>query len=304
MKARFLITVLACFGAFSALSWNDYPMEDAMFACLVSDANAIGIDLETSLDEMEQLLIENNVLSGNDGAAKIAYYNKIIEEGQTPLLIKSDTRDRLMEVAIKVKMKTVCIDELRKRETFSESKFYKLVRAIEILVEQEEINFGSISEAVVEILDAKDFEHPFYRAYMVLTCFKIMDLDEAYVRELPKRIEQDAPYIPEDVFEFNLTADSRLAVEGKHCTPEELKAKMHEFLMKEGSSFVVRFLVSKQCKYQQYVDAVQLYNEVYNRIYNEEGLDLYGAYFFKLSDEQKAGIEKRYPKIREEESIN
>lgn len=174
---------------------SEYEVEDELYSCLDSEFSKQSLDLEKTLDSLEILCINEGILHSNSPSDYRQYYQTNIDQGML-LFIHSDY---LNEVTNKVKLSYVDLERcaLRKFDgaTFDKSKFGKISNLINAQAKKTgQISSGSVAEMHLRVLSNEDFEHPFYRANVLLSFQHLhfnryMFGDGKYIRAIPKKLD-------------------------------------------------------------------------------------------------------------------
>lgn len=174
---------------------NEYAVEDELYSHLENEFSKQSLDLEKSLDTLEKLCIEDGILLSTSPSDYRQYYQNNIDQGML-LFIHCDYYNEIMN---KVNLRDLDLERCALRkfngEAFDESKFGKISNLIKIRTKETgQISSGTVAEAHLEVLSDEDFEHPFYRAGVLLSLQHLyfnryMSGDRKHIRPIPKKID-------------------------------------------------------------------------------------------------------------------
>ena len=174
---KILFAIILAYGC----NASDRPVEDKLFDCLVDAYDNQGIDILPLLDSLENHYIKNGILIDNSGQAKLDYYKKIAADGKVPTMNYYKIADSIGRVKIIQTEIDNCIAANGINSiTLKESSYHKLMEEFKSMNENNPKN-SAISHT--NILTSSDFEHPYYRAHMLLTFTRIYDRERAFIRK-------------------------------------------------------------------------------------------------------------------------
>jgi len=177
---------------------NQYEVEDALYKHIEAKYDLRSYDLENTLDSLEQFYIEEGLIKSGSPKDLRHYFQQNIDEGQLRYAHGDEARALLGRVPLSYpELEKVALRKVN-GETFDASKFGLISNRIEKEVhETGQIASSTIAQSYLDALSTKDFEHPFYRASVLLFIHTLYFThylnDQRYVREIPKKIE----YVPE-----------------------------------------------------------------------------------------------------------
>lgn len=211
---------------------QESSIEDKLYACLVSHYTEQGIDLNESLDSIENYLVEKHILKSKDGLGKIKYYQEIINSGEIPGIMRTSLMDRLAEIYPLKNHTENCIFKTYKLDSvqYMKSTFFQISEKVKKEVdEMGELNPAIVTRALLNHLTAKDLEHPYYRAQMLLSYVLVADKDEAYIRQFPKqKVERNVN--TKNAFIIDVISRSELQVNGQHMNEKDLEKALLDYL--------------------------------------------------------------------------
>jgi hypothetical protein len=162
-------------------STSDHSVEDNLYNCLIDEYKSKGIDLVPLLDSLENHYINLGILDDKSGQAKLEFYKKIAATGEVPKMNTYSIADRVAKIKffqdeIESCLLTNSIDSI----TLSKSKYHQLMEASKVM---EEINPKNAAIAHTRVLTGSDFEHPYFRAHMLISYTRIYEHE--FSRKIP-----------------------------------------------------------------------------------------------------------------------
>ena len=192
--------IFLLFGLFLISCSSEYAVEDELYAYLEDEFSKQSLDLEAALDTLEYLYLDQELLKSTSGESYRQYYQTNIDVGM--LLYLQDYY--LREVMVKIDLSHYKLERCALRkfdgETYDASKFGQISNKIDTQTKKTgQISSGTVAKAHLDALSSEDFEHPFYRANVLLSLQNLyfnlyVRKDGQYLREIPKKIESDSLY--------------------------------------------------------------------------------------------------------------
>lgn len=285
----FLFIILSC-------NTNDRSIEDQLYQCMLDHYESHNIDLETSLDSLEDYLISNGILASKGGSGKIEYYKEIARNGAVP----SSSRTKLMRtLSLSYIGQEKLVNCLRDHPSFDSLSYHQSSFSLTSekitnhVKEQGSVNPKTVSTAFVEHLTAADFDHPFYRAHMLTTFVMTSDRDKAYIRKVPKKLQGAQPNY--GGFVIDISTDDTYLVNDAQMEKSEVETALFDYLQEIEKPSYVTILVHANTRYRRFADVQVIVLEAYNKFWNQISLKEHQTSFDQLSSLQKDSIKSRYP---------
>ena len=174
---------------------SEYEVEDELYLCLDSEFSKQSLDLEKTLDSLEILCINEGILHSNSPSDYRQYYQTNIDQGMLlflPAEYLKNVRNKLDLNQEKLVNHVVSKLDLA---AYEESKFGRISNLIDsMVVATGQITSGTVAKAHLQVLSERDFEHPFYRANILLSLqglyfLKYISGDNKYIRAIPKKLD-------------------------------------------------------------------------------------------------------------------
>lgn len=168
----------------SALAYGcsvpEHPVEDELYNCLVQEYQSKGINLPVVLDSLENHYIRNGILQDKSGHSKLAFYKQIAHSGEVPVMTQYPLADSVGKIKFFQQEMEACIhnkgfDSL----TLKRSTYFQLMEDFKTI---REVNPKNAAASHVNCLTATDFEHPYFRAHMLITFTRIYERPGAFIR--------------------------------------------------------------------------------------------------------------------------
>ena len=173
---------------------SSYEVEDELYAYIDSEFSKQSLDLSKTLDSLELLYLEHGLIQSYSPADYRKYFQTNIDEGQLLSLHHEYFLNISKKVTVTYPDLERCALRIFDGETFDESKFGQLS---EMIISESnatgQMTSGTVAKAYLKVLSDEDFEHPFYRANVLLSLQGIYydmvrSADRDYLREMPKKV--------------------------------------------------------------------------------------------------------------------
>ncbi len=160
-------------------SASENPVENELYECLIKEYKSKGIDIAALLDSMENHCIKNGILRDNSGESKLEFYKKIANTGEVPIMEVYEIADSIAQIKFFQQEIESCLnnkdfDSL----TLSNSSYSRLMSSFKTV---KEVNPKNAAICHVNVLTSKDYEHPYYRAHMLITFARIYERPRAFI---------------------------------------------------------------------------------------------------------------------------
>jgi hypothetical protein len=195
MKTMKLLLYLGILSLSLVSCTGEYAVEDELYRCIEQEFADNSMDLSKELDTLEVLFLEAGLIESPAPEDYRNYYQGNIDEGMVRFLEDPYPSTKYKGV-IQLSLHKLETCALRKfdGETYDESKFARISYMIDTTVRSTgQVSSSAIANAHLTILNADDFEHPYYRANVLLSLqslyFNHYVRHENYLREIPKKIE-------------------------------------------------------------------------------------------------------------------
>ncbi len=275
---------------------QSFDPEDRVFSCMSERFADQGVQLEPTLDSLEQHYIDQGILKDNSGQAKLDFYQNIIDEGEVPGIEYSEVMRRVIQSYPKNDILLACTEpngDIDSTELYN-SAFYQLIEKIHSDFQKSgTVSPVTAAQAFVNNLTAEDFERKFFRAHMLLTYTMVADRDRAYMRELPKKISSDTEIPPG--FNIQITADNQIITDSGNVTYSELKSELDKYFEDFNDKSHVRIQVSEQTAYSLYTEIMSTVEESYFDLRNAQAVKQFSLPYFELSEEDQKKIKSEFP---------
>jgi len=291
-KMPFLLFILAFVGC----QTNDRQVEDVLYQCLEQHYAENNIDLATSLDSLEDYLIAEDLLQTKDGQSKIIFYKQVVEDGKFPRVHETDLMKTLRTAYIPPESLLQCLKSKPTYDSlqYSKSTFVRKTQSIERdAVSQEATHVVLVSKAMLKHLTKNDFEHPFYRAQMLISFVMANQGDKAYIKDVPKKTQK----LPsEDCFIIDISKPGSYSHNGESMEKEKIEKAFQDYLMSFDETTCVMLIADPNTLYSQFAEAQILINNCYHSYWNNISLHDYAEPFDNLELHQQEEIRAKYPK--------
>lgn len=213
--------------------------ETPLYSCIQKTALQKGFDVDVELNNFEDMLIEYGVLSSNSGDAKMAFYKKILDDGDYPQIpMEVIHNERLVELKAIIQL-SLCTQY----KTEENPEYAKVIAIGEKLKKLTGITQdggpSNFAQAVLSIMTAEDFTRPLYRAHFLVGINTVLE------RQVASAVEEDTTMTavsnnPAAFREFatiiTLDEDKNPIIEGQSCNWDELADNAKPYISKQANT--------------------------------------------------------------------
>jgi len=146
----------------TSIAQNDHTFENNYMNCMYSLFEDNGAELKSLIKKAEQKLIAAELLADTSGNSYLALYKNIRTaiDGRITSFGVSDYVINTLLGSKNAKKYAKCMDTMMKDANFGNSKISKL---IEMSTSGNNPKITDLTSKMLEIFEAKDFEHDFYK---------------------------------------------------------------------------------------------------------------------------------------------
>lgn len=160
-------------------SGSEYQVEDELYNCLMQKYERKGIDITVFLDSLESHFIKNGILKDNSGASKLEFYKNLANGGEVPIMEEYEISDSVARIKFAEQEIESCIKNKGfDSSTLNSSVYYRLKAEFKTV---KEMNLRDAAMCHVNVLTARDFEHPFFRARMLSSYILIIESQGRFI---------------------------------------------------------------------------------------------------------------------------
>ncbi|MFK7785896.1 MAG: hypothetical protein AB8B56_12310 [Crocinitomicaceae bacterium] len=173
---------------------GEYSVEDELYACIEQEFSSHSLNLEAELDSLEVQFLDEGLIESTAPADYRNYYQENINQGILRSLKNPYAKEKFGEIDLTFEKLERCALRKFDSTTYSNSKFGQISNLIDEAVHSTgQIASSTVANAHLKILSSDDFEHPFYRANILLSLQivyyrKYVGSDEEHLRPIPKKI--------------------------------------------------------------------------------------------------------------------
>jgi hypothetical protein len=141
---------------------NDFAFEDNYMKCMCSLFEDEGKEFKSLIQKAEQTLISAELLQNNQGESYIALFKNIRTaiDGRISSFGISDYVINSLMGSKKAKTYSKCMQDMMEGETFKDSKLSKFIA---LSTSGNNPKITELTDKMLKIFDAKDFNHEFYK---------------------------------------------------------------------------------------------------------------------------------------------
>ncbi len=299
-----------------AQSDYDYKLENTILDCFYQHHKDNNIDVKSSIDKIEDVLIKHKILKDNTGES----YIHIIEQIRDNNDLKIDNPDLRADINSigYIPSGVFCRDTsyatLFDSSDLAISKFKYVIGIFDSIQVKGDISSSHIAEEILEVFNAKDFENEFYRTLGLVTfsnMIKMNDYDNGLARKLPPMPEEKSVTIEEqNIFELLINSEDKILVDGEPVIISELNELVKKFLMETSEKTEIELpLIGKQMtsegvisirnergtSYEFYIAVQKELKKTYNEIRDKYSKEFFNSSFENLEKEKQNVIKDLVP---------
>ncbi len=277
-----------------------YELETMYMNCIYKSLNDNGAEFKAILQEAEQKLIDEKLLKDTSGKSYIALYKNMKEvagKEYQSLGVLDYIASRMME-SIDMLVYFECEKEFMehpKRLASRMNKFTTVIESIDI----KKIEGSLLGNILSGFVNENDFEYDFYKyfTFLLLDTFKVSKFEIKNTdRSLPKKEEQT--FKAEELkhaLKVEIDSESRLFLNDKGATLEELQKKVISYLKQNKSKSVVLIKNSRKTSYKAFLDMQKEIVDGFEVVRNQLAKEKFNRTFDELKETEKKEIKNIYP---------
>lgn len=182
-----IVLVLALF--IGACSSDKYSIEDEIYTCMVAKFDARNIDLDYYLNAIETNLVDQQILKDKSGTSKIEFFKEFAQkEGRMNIDYTADMDSILQFINLhNLTYELTCLGEggiLVKGDSSDYVYFQKVKQLHKVnssLIKNGQFTVVQIAEGISKVYTAEDYNHPLYRARMLLLTSILAQSHQSYL---------------------------------------------------------------------------------------------------------------------------
>lgn len=295
LKRLLLIPLLV--QAFIGQAQHADSVEIILLDCITESFRAVNVDLPEELDSLETFLIKNGSLSSADGQGYVGFYDWIVKHNDVNTIIDPIRFEGLGKLRPHEYYRPECFEKLGELDStvIKSSKFFRLMVAMDQLQTLDNISLSMVAQQLLSVLDASDFDRPFFRALALLTINGTGNIDTGLMQQLPSDEGRPEDYDSYPRLTIELTEKDKIRVNGSGTDEEQLTSQIQEFVQKNGSEHVIHLITNRGTSYQLYINIHDIFSQVYNELRNTESMKTFGKPYEDLTSDEKKQIRKVFP---------
>ncbi len=304
----------------------DYALEDQVLACYLDENTANGFPVERTLSELEELLIVQGFIADASGESYRAMIQGIGENGFT-ILDNAKIQDTVAELS-------VIPTQIRCQEwnhspldtaQLNQSRLANLEKVFDAVAEAGDISPEVIAQAVLGQYSAQDFDHPYYRSLLLIHLYSywknrpsiLADQNRGLVVKEP---EAGGVNTGNQILRVAVTNENKLEVDGSPIDFKELYPSVKAFLKDAATKAtteieghgqmpcscraIVALSNDRETSFHTYLDTYKDIKRVYDDLWHERSLQLFGEEYTYLNPRNKKVIRQLIPFVVSESEPN
>ncbi|NRA13107.1 MAG: hypothetical protein HRT57_14250 [Crocinitomicaceae bacterium] len=181
--------------------------------------------------------------------------------------------------------------------SYVESDYYlKMHRIQRGVAKLGSISPQTVSKIILKEYTTEDFEHPYYRMFMLLTTVFTFDVDTEYIRKTLKITEQAYPvYNSENTLEIRLKDNHEVLVNGEKYPIDDFKKVFFATYDKIGSETEINLYVSPMSPYGDFALIQSVIESYMYDVRNKEAQHSFNKVYEELRNSQKQQVIDAHP---------
>lgn len=274
---------------------KDYELETMYMNCICKSLSDNGVELITILKKAEKILIEKKLLKDGGSESYIALYKDIEKatDGKLQNLGVAEYSMKMME-GFDIDVYVDCIQEFMQNNKFLESKMDKILSLS--LSENDRPEIRTLANSLLDIFDAEDFKHDFYKYFTFSMLdkynqkgFEVQNVD----RSLPEETIPET--IPEHAFKIELRPEGQLSVNGKQIALKDLRKEIIAYLKEKKSENIIMIRYDRMIEYRFFISVQNEITNGLNTVRDEVAKEKFKRLFDDLTADEQEEIKQIYP---------
>ena len=290
----------------------DYKTENIILDCFYQHHKDADIDVKSSIDKIESILLKHKILADKSGES----YIRIIEQIRDNNDLDINNPDLLTDINSigYIPSSVFCRDtsyaSLLDSASLADSKFKYVIGIFDSIRVKGDISPTLIAEEILEVFNSHDFENDYYRTIglvMFSNMIKMNDYESGLARKLPPMPEKESVKIEEqNIFVILINAEDKILADSQPVKISELNGLVKKFLLETSDKTDIDLpLIGKQkiskgiismrndrgTSYDFYIAVQNELITVYKEIRDKYSMDFFNSSFDNL-DKEKQGVIK------------
>jgi biopolymer transport protein ExbD len=289
----------------------DYKTENIILDCFYQHHKDHDIDVKSTIDKIENILIKHKILENKSGES----YIRIIEQIRDKNDLDINNPDLLTDIKSidYIPSSVFCRDtsyaSLLDSSSLADSKLKYVIGIFDSIRVKGDISPTLIAEEILEVFNANDFENDYYKTIglvMFSNMIKMNDYESGIARKLPPMPEKESTKIEEqNIFVILVNAEDKILADGEPVEISELNGLVKEFLLETSDKTDIDLpLIGKQktskgmisirnergTSYEVYIAVQNELTKAYDEIRDKFSLKFFNLPFDKLDKEKQKVI--------------
>lgn len=266
MKQGFLLFIISLVVNLDLLS-QEYPyfVQENIAYCESNVSDKQAIQLREELKELEDYFVKKGLLKDKSGSSYIEVLKQIALDNDLYFNIDRDFQI-LDELGFEIYSR--CFFRVLSPEDFSQLTDRHLKAAQKITeANSQEISPGVVAQRILNNLLDEDFELEFYKVSHLIAFYIISN--KGSVLDLFETNPSQADF--SEIMEVFLDENNRLKIDGSNVSFDQLKEKVHEFLLINPNEKAIELGSSMGTSYDVYLQVKEILSLVYSELKVEDG---------------------------------
>jgi len=317
MKQISILFGLILFIAGCAQTDYDCKLENDILNCFYQHHEDNGIKIKNTIDRLEDIYVQHDILKGKSGEDYIATIKSIQDNNDLNLNDTSLFGD--LNSLGYIPSSLFCMDSSLMLDTtsFYNSKYKYVIGIFDTIAVKGDVSPSLIAGEILEVFTARDFENDFYKTICLIMFTSLVKTNQYYAHEkgipdklrvLPK--EKRNPVDPKNIFVILINNENKILAEGELVDVSNIKPMVKRFLLETSDKIEIDLpLIGKQMtskgmislqndrgtSYKVYISVQNELISAYQEIRNEYSQKFFDATFDNLDDDKKQIIKDLVP---------
>lgn len=294
----------------------DYKLENSLLDCFYEYHKANNIDIKSTIDKIENVLVKHKILLDKTGES----YIKAIRQIKDNYNLEIDNPELLADINSigYIPSGIFCNDSSYVSRIDSidlaNSKLKYIISIFDSIQVKGDISPTLIAEEILEVFNAKDFKNEYYKTMglvMFSNMIKMNDFGNGLVRKLPPALKEETNKIEkQNILAITVNKENRILVNDKLVEISDLKEMVKKFLLEKSDKKEIDLpLIGKQetslgvislqndigTSYKVYIAVQDEVTEAYTDIRNSYSMEFFNSTFENLNEEKQEVIKDLVP---------
>jgi biopolymer transport protein ExbD len=293
----------------------EYKLENNILECFYKQHQERNIDIKTTINKIEELLIKHNILQDNSGRSYIHVIEQIRDNNNCEIGNPQLLAD--LNLIGYIPSGIICQDSSFissiDSTDLANSKLKYVFGIYDSIQVKGDISPKLIAEEILEVFNNKDFENDYYKTLgilMLTNLIKLNDLETGLNRKLPTVEEELTPTENKNILVIYVNKENKIIANGEIVDISNLKMVTLNFLLEKSdkteidlpligkqssSNGIISIKNDRETSYKTYLSVQNELMQAYDEIRNNRSKEFFNLPFKKLDEEKQKVIKDLVP---------